>query len=34
MAHQSELIAKDIGAYLQLARAQEPAALHHLRLGG
>ena len=33
MAHVSDLIATDIAAYLQAAPAQEPAALHHLRLG-
>ena len=31
MAHISDLIATDIDAYLHAARAQEPAALHHLR---
>ncbi len=31
MAHVSDLIATDIDAYLHAARAQEPAALHHLR---
>jgi bifunctional enzyme CysN/CysC len=30
----SDLIADDIDAYLVAAPAQEPAALHHLRLGG